>query len=618
MGLPLSGVHAPSAPADCKGVRSSNAALGDLMPLGCRPNRRFAYLLVLVLALTLLAGVADARADISFRADYESGTCCDSDGWHDVQYEFDRPMTDSFSIVTNPVRQGHYAAKVVVQQGYSAFGWNEDTEAASAMTGQGEGADYYYAWSTMFDPSWVSPYGWGDIVQFYTDNFAKFGGPPPVSLDTSGTGIVVSVLAGRFDEPGTSADAWRGWYTHPGDVDTVADRLFVQPELPDPQHPLARSVERLRDARPLVRARRTDPDVAPVAGAIVDRGARRPRADASLRPADERLRRHRPTEAGPLPRELLPAADGPHAPVTPHSVCSRRTSSTRMRSSAARASTRSSRLRSTTPDSRRRAHPLAPAASSPPPASQSNAPAAPTGPDLPLVGNLSPATDSGCSGCVVSTSRGPGDVDATIAGGLDSLDTAYELADFGGSSGWGGRVWTRDVIALAPSTALGGNLSVLQQRDASGNLVWEIYIDGSNRQLSLWSPAGGLGSSAINQSTGVVMDGQSHSVEVSALPNDSVVVRVDGQDQDHAHRALGVDFRESPLPPYRHRPLRHGHFERAHLDQPQRRGGQHPRLARQPRLASRCGIDRLVGLVGRRCGKDEQVVGWRWRGRRRG
>ena len=187
------------------------------MPIGCRPNFRFAYVLVLVLALTLLAGVADARADISFRADYESGTCCDSNGWHDVQYEFDRPMTDSFSIVTNPVRQGHYAAKVVVQQGYSPFGWNESTEAARGITDQGEGSDYYYAWSTMFDPSWVSPYGWGDIVQFYTDNYDKFGGPPPVSLDTSGSNIDVSVLAGRFDLPGTSADAWRGWYTEPGD-----------------------------------------------------------------------------------------------------------------------------------------------------------------------------------------------------------------------------------------------------------------------------------------------------------------------------------------------------------------------------------------------------------------
>ena len=75
------------------------------------------------------------------------------------------------------MRQGRYAAKVVVQQGYSPFGYNESTEAASGVTGQGEGTDYYYAWSTMFDPSWVSPYGWGDIVQFYTDNWEKFGGP---------------------------------------------------------------------------------------------------------------------------------------------------------------------------------------------------------------------------------------------------------------------------------------------------------------------------------------------------------------------------------------------------------------------------------------------------------
>ncbi len=175
--------------------------------------------------------------------------------------------------------------------------------------------------------------------------------------------------------------------------------------------------------------------------------------------------------------------------------------------------------------------PSAHAASSPPATSQSTSQAAPSGPDLPLVGNFSSVTDAGCSACVVSTSGGPGHVDATIGGGLDSLDTAYGLADFGGSSGWSGRVWARDVIALSPSTPLGGNLSVLQQRDASGNLVWEIYVDGSNRQISLWSPAGGLGSSAINQSTGVAMDGQNHNVEVSALPNDSVVVRVDGQDR---------------------------------------------------------------------------------------
>ena len=113
--------------------------LGGLMPRTFHPNRRFAYVLALVLPLTLLAGAANARADISFRADYENGSCCVSGGWHDVQYEFDRPMTDSFAIVTNPVRQGRYAAKVVAQQGYSPFGWNESTEAASGMSGPGRG-----------------------------------------------------------------------------------------------------------------------------------------------------------------------------------------------------------------------------------------------------------------------------------------------------------------------------------------------------------------------------------------------------------------------------------------------------------------------------------------------
>jgi len=131
------------------------------MPFTFRSSRWSAYLLGLVVSLMMLIGAADAGADISFRADYENGGCCVSGGWHDVQYEFERPMSESFSIVSNPVRQGRLAAKVVVQQGYSPFGYNESTEAATGITGQGEGSDYYYAWSTMFDPTWVSPYGWG-------------------------------------------------------------------------------------------------------------------------------------------------------------------------------------------------------------------------------------------------------------------------------------------------------------------------------------------------------------------------------------------------------------------------------------------------------------------------
>jgi hypothetical protein len=501
------------------------------MPLRSNPNHRFACLLALLLLLTMLIGAAGARADISFRADYENGSCCVSGGWHDVQYEFDRPMPESFAIVTNPVRQGHYAAKVVVQQGYSPFGWNESTEAASGFSDQGEGTDYYYAWSTMFDASWHTPYGWGDVVQFYTDHYEKFGGPPPVSLDANGSQLTLSVLAGRFDEPGTDADGWRGSYTHPGTSTpsvigyaynhnyTVLDTLspgqwndFVVHIHWSGRNGLIQIWHRLPgqswieviDAQ--VPTLRYDPqtNVSDDIGLIKQGFYRQSycQQPTILTACNSTLGLQPPNilyqdafVRGSSFDEVAAAAfdDGGSAAAPP---------------------------------------PPAPAPAAPAPAAaQSSSPAAPTGPDLPQLATLSPTTDSGCGGCGVSTSRGAGDVDATIAGGLDNVDTAYALGDFGGSSGWSGRVWTRDVVALPPSTALGGNLSILQQRDTSDKLVWEIYVDGSTRQLGLWSPAGGLGSAAINQLTGVAVDGQSHRIEVSALPNNSVVVRVDGQDR---------------------------------------------------------------------------------------
>jgi hypothetical protein len=500
------------------------------MPHSFRPNRHFAYLIALILPLTMLAGAASARADITFRADYENGNCCVSGGWHDVQYESDRPMAESFDIVTNPVRQGRYAAKVVVQQGYSPFGWNESTEAASGFTDQGEGSDYYYAWSTMFDPSWQAPYGWGDIVQLYTDNYDKFGGPPPVSLDANGSSVTLSVLAGRFDEPGTAADQYRGLYTHPGTSTpsligysfnqnyTILNTLSLGQWNDFVMHvhwsghngqiqiwhrlPGQSWIELADVQAPTLRY---DPQTNVSDGiGLIKQGFYR------------QSYCQQPT--------VLTACDSTMGLQPPNIL---------YQDAFVRGSSFDEVAAAAFDDGAPAPAPAAAPAPAPAPAapSQSSSPAAPTGPDLPQLAALSPTTDSGCGGCSVSTSRGAGDVDATIAGGLDNVDTAYALGDFGGSSGWSGRVWTRDVVVLPPSIALGGNLSILQQRDTSDKLVWEIYVDGSTRQLNLWSPAGGLGSSALNQSTGVVADGQSHRIEVSALPNNSVVVRIDGQDR---------------------------------------------------------------------------------------
>jgi hypothetical protein len=122
---------------------------------------------------------------------------------------------------------------------------------------------------------------------------------------------------------------------------------------------------------------------------------------------------------------------------------------------------------------------------------------------------------------------------ATIQGGADTLDTAYGLNDFGGSSGLSGRTYTRDLLALAANQTLAANLAVFQVRDVGDKLVYELYLDPS-RTLNLWSPAGGLQAASISASTGVTVpsDGSSTlQVEVSALANNSITVRINGVDR---------------------------------------------------------------------------------------
>jgi Domain of unknown function (DUF4082)/Malectin domain/Bacterial Ig-like domain len=136
-------------------------------------------------------------------------------------------------------------------------------------------------------------------------------------------------------------------------------------------------------------------------------------------------------------------------------------------------------------------------------------------------------TDSGCFTC--TTTIVGNELEARIFGGADNRDTAYRQRDFAGAGGWGGRVWARAVVRLPDFQSIPSNLYILQARDAA-NVVWELYAR-SDRSLRLRSPAGGLRSTAIDASTGVTVPfsgGVGQRLEVSALRNDSVEVRVDG------------------------------------------------------------------------------------------
>lgn len=155
----------------------------------------------------------------------------------------------------------------------------------------------------------------------------------------------------------------------------------------------------------------------------------------------------------------------------------------------------------------------------------------PAGPDLPTVAGMESVTAPQCMLCSVSGS-GPG-VAASIQGGRDSLDTAFAMKDFGGAPGWTGRTFLRDDIRLASGQKLGSNLALVQMRDTSNALIYELYAD-SDRILHLWSPAGGLRASVVNESTGVAVPNDGSRVlrvEVSSAANGSVVIRIDGVDR---------------------------------------------------------------------------------------
>lgn len=136
-------------------------------------------------------------------------------------------------------------------------------------------------------------------------------------------------------------------------------------------------------------------------------------------------------------------------------------------------------------------------------------------------------TDPGCT--VTAVTDG---LEASIPGGDDTADTAYGVIDFGGSAGVSARTFTRTILLLASGQTLAGNLSVFQVRDVSGNLLYEVYLT-PGRAVSLYLPSGGLvGAGGIIESTAVVPnDGTTTAtVEVSALTNSSIVVRVNGTD----------------------------------------------------------------------------------------
>ncbi len=142
----------------------------------------------------ILCSSATANTKTTFAGNFEVG----SPGWQQfsgLQYEEDRPVSDSFEIVRRPVRQGAQAAKFTVRHGYSRYGYGEDTE-LEWHSFEKPGDDYWYAWSTLFPTDWQPPFSWGIFAQWH----ARLGTAPIISFNARADTAVLDVRSGLTDE----------------------------------------------------------------------------------------------------------------------------------------------------------------------------------------------------------------------------------------------------------------------------------------------------------------------------------------------------------------------------------------------------------------------------------
>jgi hypothetical protein len=127
----------------------------------------------------------------SFTGDWETGNASQ---WSGNQWNRNVPLSEQFRIVTDPVRQGRYAAKFTVRSG-DKFGTTSGERSEVYWTGSDEadGQDYWYSWSTLFPSDWTEPNGWGIFLQFHADFSST---PPPLSFNARADSVVVNVNAG--------------------------------------------------------------------------------------------------------------------------------------------------------------------------------------------------------------------------------------------------------------------------------------------------------------------------------------------------------------------------------------------------------------------------------------
>jgi RHS repeat-associated protein len=136
--------------------------------------------------------------------------------------------------------------------------------------------------------------------------------------------------------------------------------------------------------------------------------------------------------------------------------------------------------------------------------------------------------DTSCATCTVTVANNV--TTATVAQGADTSDTAYARRDFGGTAGWDGMVYLRTNISVPNGQAMSGDLFITELRDTQDRLALTVWLRTQDSTIRIDSPAGGLRGTAIAANTTIAVPntGVSRRLEIAALRNNSLTVRVDG------------------------------------------------------------------------------------------
>ncbi len=154
-----------------------------------------------------------------FDGGFETG---DASEWYAVSWNQDRPLDEQMQIVTDPVRQGQYAAKLTVHDGDQFMDTSgERVQFDRPGPDEHDGDEYWYAWSTFFPDDWQPPDDWLLILDWHA-TYANVCQPLQLEVNHDNS-ITIQMLAGDV----TGYDCYSGSGTALNQSKIIVEQLTL-------------------------------------------------------------------------------------------------------------------------------------------------------------------------------------------------------------------------------------------------------------------------------------------------------------------------------------------------------------------------------------------------------